>query len=371
MISEDITINIDGVNHVAKYFDVNPLKFSYPSVNPMIRRPVALITGITGQDGSYLAEWLLHKDYEVHGIVRRSSTSNLSRISHILNKITLHEGDITDYGFVFDVITSNYPDEIYNLAAQSHVQTSFDVPSYTLQVNVMGLLNILETVRKWKSYGGKEAKIYQASTSEMFGNAIHPQDLNTPFDPKSPYAAAKLAAHELVKIYRESYGIHAISGILFNHESPRRGARFVTKKITSYFAGNPSITNKLNLGNIDAFRDWGFAPDYVQIMWESLQRNYPEDFVLGTGQALSVKDFIAITAGYVGIDNWNLYVSYDNSDFLRPNEVNFLRAKSDYTVKTQIKDLIRIMIDFDRGIYGRGGGYQYYMDNYGKVFAWR
>lgn len=346
---------------------MKPLVAFYP-LESMKAKKIALITGITGQDGSYLAEWLLYNDYDVHGIVRRTSTDNLSRIKHLLNKITLHEGDITDYGFINHLLNKVQPEEIYNLAAQSHVQTSFEIPSYTFQVNLLGLSNILETVRNSSII--QNTGIYQASTSEMFGNARHPQDLNTTFDPRSPYAVSKLAAHEMIKLYRESYGIHAVSGILFNHESPRRGEKFVTRKITKYFANIKSQRIKLQLGNIQALRDWGFAPDYVQIMHEALNYFEPRDFVLGTGQVLSVRDFGSIAANYVGVE-FEDFVEYDNPDYLRPSEVHCLRANSDYKVKTQVKDLIHIMVDYDRGIYGRGDGYEYYMDNYGKVYSWR
>ena len=326
--------------------------------------PRALITGINGQDGSYLAEWLLHKGYEVHGIVRRASTNNLERIRHILDKITLHEGDITDSLFVNNVMDEVSPSDIYNLAAQSHVHTSFYNPDYTFRVNTLGLLNILESVRQVDYLSN--ARIYQASTSEMFGNSPAPQGIDTPFDPQSPYAISKLSAHELIKHYREAYGIYAVSGILFNHESPRRGENFVTRKITKYFSGDKS--RKLQLGNINAIRDWGFSPDYVLCMWMSLQQKEPEDFVLGTGVTISVSDFLDVVGNYIDI-KWTDYVIYDQDDYVRISDVNELCAISSYKVQTDVFDLVKIMLDYDANKNGQG--YEYYMENYGDIFAWR
>ena len=204
----------------------------------------------------------------------------------------------------------------------------------------------------------------------MFGNSPSPQGIDTPFDPQSPYAIAKLSAHEMVKFYRETYGIYAVSGILFNHESPRRGEKFVTRKITKYFATNPSIANKLQLGNIDSYRDWGFAPDYVKVIHQSLQYDQPKDFVLGTGKTISVRDFVERSANYAGLD-WGAYVSFNNEDFIRDAEVDKLQANPCYKVPTKVDMLVKIMMDYDKGMYGRGEGYQYYMDNYGSVFEWR
>ena len=337
-------------------------------------KPRALITGINGQDGSYLAEWLLHKGYEVHGIIRRASTNNLERIRHILDKITLHEGEITDSIFVSYVIYTVSPLEIYNLAAQSHVHTSFSVPDYTFRVNTLGLLNILEAVRQMDYL--PNARIYQASTSEMFGNAPAPQGIETPFDVQSPYAISKLASHELIKHYRNTYDMYTVSGILFNHESPRRGENFVTRKITKYF-GNVGANKyshvtehgRLKLGNIQAKRDWGFAPDYVQVMWQSLQDNEPKDFVLGTGVSISVKDFLGEVGEYLNLD-WTKYVDFDEIDYVRPSDVNELCAKSSYKVRTYVVDLVPIMLDYENNNYN-GQGYEYYMENYGDIFAWR
>jgi len=333
-------------------------------------KPRALITGINGQDGSYLAEWLLHKGYEVHGIVRRASTNNLERIRHILDKITLHEGEITDSIFVSYVIYTVSPLEIYNLAAQSHVHTSFSVPDYTFRVNTLGLLNILEAVRQMDYL--PNARIYQASTSEMFGNAPAPQGIETPFDVQSPYAISKLASHELIKHYRNTYDMYTVSGILFNHESPRRGENFVTRKITKYFG--KSINDRLKLGrlklgNIQSERDWGFAPDYVQIMWKSLQDNESKDFVLGTEISISVKDFLGVVGKYMWSD-WTTYVDIDDGEFVRPSDVHKLQAKSSYTVKTDVYDLVKIMLDYETDTCD-GDGYDYYMENYGDIFAWR
>ena len=335
-------------------------------------KPRALITGINGQDGSYLAEWLLYKGYEVHGIIRRASTNNLERIRHILDKITLHEGDITDFNFVYGLIYNLVPKEIYNLAAQSHVKTSFDVPDYTFRVNTLGLLNILESINQFAD----DMRVYQASTSEMFGNSPAPQGMDTPFDIQSPYAISKLSAHELIGHYRNTYDMYAVSGILFNHESPRRGENFVTRKITKYF-GNVGANKyshvtehgRLKLGNIQAKRDWGFAPDYVQVMWQSLQDNEPKDFVLGTGVSISVKDFLGEVGEYLNLD-WTKYVDFDEIDYVRPSDVNELCAKSSYKVRTYVVDLVPIMLDYENNNYN-GQGYEYYMENYGDIFAWR
>jgi len=262
---------------------------------------VALITGITGQDGSYLAELLLEKGYEVHGIVRRSSLINTSRIDHIYGQIKLHYGDLTDSTNLVRIIQQTQPDEIYNLGAQSHVKVSFELPEYTGMVDGLGTLRILEAVRLLEME--KKTRIYQASTSEMFGKVQEtPQKETTPFYPRSPYGVAKVYGYWIVKNYRESYGLHANSGILFNHESPRRGETFVTRKITRGLSristGQQDI---LYLGNLNAKRDWGHAKDFVEAMWLMLQQDQPDDYVIATGQQYSVRDFIKESAPYFGM----------------------------------------------------------------------
>ena len=296
----------------------------------------AIIFGITGQDGSYLAELLIEKGYEVVGITRRVSVPTLNRINHILPKIKIVEGDITDAFSVSNVIKEEEPDEIYNLAAQSHVGTSFKQPSLTWDVTAGGVLNILEAIR----YSGRKdaIKFYQASSSEMFGKnynlregfaeMIKFQDEKTPFAPQSPYAIAKLAAHHLVRNYRDSYGIFACSGILFNHESERRGEKFVTRKITKWIgefvaSGMDKEFPTLRLGNLDAKRDWGHAEDYVRGMWQMVQHKIPDDYVVATGETYSVREFLDIAFKYVGIDDWENLVVID-PEFYRPAEVDYL-----------------------------------------------
>ena len=296
----------------------------------------AIIFGITGQDGSYLAELLIEKGYEVVGITRRVSVPTLNRINHILPKIKIVEGDITDAFSVSNVIKEEEPDEIYNLAAQSHVGTSFKQPSLTWDVTAGGVLNILEAIR----YSGRKdaIKFYQASSSEMFGKnynlregfaeMIKFQDEKTPFAPQSPYAIAKLAAHHLVRNYRDSYGIFACSGILFNHESERRGEKFVTRKITKWIgefvaSGMDKEFPALRLGNLDAKRDWGHAEDYVRGMGQMVQHKTPDDYVVATGETYSVREFLDIAFKYVGIDDWENLVVID-PEFYRPAEVDYL-----------------------------------------------
>ena len=261
---------------------------------------IALITGITGQDGSYLAELLLEKGYEVHGVIRRSSLINTHRIDHIYNRIKLHYGDLTDSTNLVRVIQQVQPDEIYNLGAQSHVKVSFEMPEYTGMVDGLGTLRVLEAVRLL----GMENKvrIYQASTSEMYGDTPGPQNENTLFSPISPYACAKVFAHNLTATYRKSYDMFACSGILFNHESPRRGEHFVTRKITKAAANIlAGKQDKLELGRIDTKRDWGFAGDYVEAMWLMLQQDKPDDYVIATGEHYSVRDFIEEASPYFGM----------------------------------------------------------------------
>jgi GDPmannose 4,6-dehydratase len=318
----------------------------------------ALITGITGQDGSYLAELLLSKGYEVHGIIRRASTFNTRRIDHIYHdphgngekvNIFLHYGDLTASGTLLDVIYDVRPDEIYHLAAQSHVRVSFDMPEYTGDVTGMGTTRILEAVRR----SGIPSRFYQASSSEMFGGAKPPQDEQTPFEPRSPYAAAKVYAYWLARNYREAYNLYACNGILFNHESPRRGETFVTRKITRALAAIMAGKQKnLYLGNLDSMRDWGYAPEYVEAMWLILQQDQPDDFVISTGEAHSVREFLDESFGYVGLD-WNDYVRIDPRYF-RPTEVDYLlgnatraRQALNWQPKVHFHELVRIMVDAD------------------------
>lgn len=300
---------------------------------------VALITGITGQDGSYLAELLLEKGYEVHGIIRRSSSINTDRIDHIFNKVKLHYGDLTDSTNLVRIIQQIQPDEIYNLGAQSHVKVSFELPEYTGMVDGLGTLRILESVRLLGME--KKTRIYQASTSEMFGKVQEiPQKETTPFYPRSPYGVAKVYGYWIVKNYRESYGLHASSGILFNHESPRRGETFVTRKIIRGLSRiSVGLQNTVALGNLNAKRDWGHAKDYVEGMWLMLQQDDPDDFIIATGEQYSVKDFVNRAAPYFGFNlewqgegldevavdkNTGIVVVRVDSKYFRPAEVETL-----------------------------------------------
>lgn len=321
----------------------------------------ALITGITGQDGSYLAELLLSKGYQVHGIIRRASTFNTGRIEHIYIdphepkvKLFLHYGDLADAGQLTNLIYNIRPDEIYHLGAQSHVRVSFDIPEYTGDVTGLGTTRILEAIRR----SGIKARFYQASSSEMFGSAKPPQSEKTPFYPRSPYAAAKAYAYWMTVNYREGYNLFACNGILFNHESPRRGETFVTRKITRAIANIIAGRQKfLYLGNLDAKRDWGFAPEYVEGMWKILQYNKPDDYVFGTGETHSVKEFAEEAFCYAGLD-WKRYVKIDKRYF-RPTEVDVLIANSSKTrkllkwkPKITFKDLTKIMVDADMKAIG-------------------
>jgi GDPmannose 4,6-dehydratase len=319
----------------------------------------ALITGISGQDGSYLAELLLEKGYEVHGIVRRSSTIQRTRIDHLINadtagarKLILHYGDLADSVALVKLLYQLQPDEIYNLAAQSHVRISFDIPEYTADITGVGAGRILEAVIE--SGIGKKVRFYQASSSEMFGMVREvPQRETTPFWPRSPYACAKVFAHWLTVNYREAHGLFACSGILFNHESPRRGENFVTRKITLAAARiKAGLQSSLALGNLDARRDWGYAKEYVEGMWRMLQQDTPGDYVLATNQTNSIREFLEVTFGHLNLD-WQQFVHFDPR-FLRPAEVDLLigdysKAKAilGWEPKTRMVELARLMVDSD------------------------
>jgi len=321
----------------------------------------ALITGITGQDGSYLAEFLLSKGYEVHGLIRRASTFNTSRIDHIYKdphirgvKLHLHYGDLSDSSQLTNLVYNIKPDEIYHLGAQSHVRVSFDMPEYTGDITGLGTTRILEAVRR----SGIKSKFYQASSSEMFGDAPAPQNEDTPFRARSPYAAAKVYAYWMVNNYREGYNLFACNGILFNHESPRRGETFVTRKITRSLARIIAGKDKeLYLGNLEAKRDWGFAPDYIEAMWLMLQQEEPSDYVIGTGETHSVKEFLEEVFAYVALD-WKEYVKIDPKYF-RPTEVNLLQADAfkareelNWRPRVTFKELVKIMVDSDMELAG-------------------
>jgi GDPmannose 4,6-dehydratase len=343
----------------------------------------ALITGITGQDGSYLAELLLSKGYEVHGIIRRASTFNTRRIDHIYSdphnneqvRLYLHYGDLANGGALTEMVYSIRPDEIYNLAAQSHVRVSFDLPEYTGDITGLGTIRLLEAVRK----SGIAAHVYQASSSEMFGSAKPPQSEVTPFEPQSPYAAAKVYSYWVTRNYRQGYKMFASNGILFNHESPRRGETFVTRKITRALAA--IIAGKqehLYLGNLDAKRDWGYAPDYVAAMWKMMQHDTPDDFVIGTGESHSIREFLDESFGYLNMD-WHDYVQIDPKYF-RPTEVDYLlsdpskaRKILGWEPRIYFKDLVRIMVDADmelEGLKAPGDGKKLLELHHGKWHRW-
>jgi GDPmannose 4,6-dehydratase len=316
----------------------------------------ALITGITGQDGSYLAEFLLSKGYEVHGIIRRASTFNTSRIDHIYvdphdphARLFLHYGDLSDSEQISNIIYNVKPDEIYHLGAQSHVKVSFEMPEYTGNVTGLGTTRILETIRR----SGNKVKYYQASSSEMFGSSPPPQNEETPLKPRSPYACSKVYAYWMAVNYREAYKIFVCNGILFNHESPRRGETFVTRKITRAIANILAKKQEfLYLGNLEAKRDWGYAPEYVEAMWKMLQLDEPVDLVIGTGESHSVREFLEEAFAYVGL-NWEKYVKIDKR-YLRPLDVEELvadprkaRKVLQWEPKVRFKDLVKIMVDAD------------------------
>jgi GDPmannose 4,6-dehydratase len=348
----------------------------------------ALITGITGQDGSYLAEFLLSKGYEVHGIIRRSSTFNTQRIDHIYvdphepnARLFLHYGDLSDPGVITEIIYKVQPDEVYNLAAQSHVKVSFDMPEYTGNITGLGTLRILEAIRR----SGVKAKFYQASSSEMFGSAPAPQNEKTPFYPRSPYAAAKVYAFWITVNYREAYNIFACNGILFNHESPRRGETFVTRKITRALARIlAGKQKKLYLGNLYSKRDWGYAPEYVEAMWLMLQQDKPDDYVIGTGESHTVKEFLVKAFEYArielefkgeGVEERAIVKSFDptwsenlhvgdviveiDPRYFRPTEVEHLQADIakarrvlGWEPRTSFEELVKIMVDYDMLLVG-------------------
>nr|WP_242002786.1 GDP-mannose 4,6-dehydratase [Brachyspira aalborgi] len=317
----------------------------------------ALITGITGQDGSYLAELLLEKGYEVHGIIRRSSSFNTGRIEHLYQdfhvndaRVFLHYGDLADSSALSRLLEKIQPDEIYNLAAQSHVRVSFDIPEYTADVVALGTIRILDAIKETEI----KTKFYQASTSELYGKVVEtPQTEKTPFYPRSPYACAKLYSYWITVNYRESYDMYACNGILFNHESPRRGETFVTKKITHAIARIlKKEQDKLYLGNLDAKRDWGYAKDYVEAMWLMLQQDKAEDYVIATGETHSVREFLDEAFGLVGLD-WKKYVEIDPR-YYRPAEVDLLlgnpakaKEKLGWKPKTTFKELVKIMLEYD------------------------
>ena len=316
----------------------------------------ALITGITGQDGSYLAELLLEKGYEVHGLVRRSSSFNTWRIDHVREQLVLHYGDLVDQNSLVRTLETVEPDEVYNLAAQSHVKVSFEMPEYTTDVTAIGVLRVLDAVRDL----GLATKVYQAGSSEMFGLVQEtPQTEKTPFHPRSPYACSKVFGHWMAVNYRESYDLHVSNGILFNHESPRRGENFVTRKITMGVAAiKQGRAKELRLGNLDAKRDWGFARDYVEAMWRILQQDTPDDYVIATGETHSVREFCEEAFSHVGLD-WNDFVKVDPKYF-RPAEVDLLlgdpskaRKVLGWEPKVTFKELAQMMVDADIEAAGR------------------
>lgn len=323
----------------------------------------ALITGITGQDGSYLTELLLEKGYEVHGVVRRSSSFNTERLDHLYRdphergvNLYLHYGDLNDASSLQSIVSAVQPDEVYNLGAQSHVRVSFDIPEYTGEVTALGAIRMLEAIRKV----GVQCRFYQASSSELYGKVVEtPQKETTPFHPRSPYAVAKAYAFYMVQNYREAYGMFAVNGILFNHESPRRGETFVTRKITRAVGRiKLGLQKELFLGNLDSKRDWGYAPDYVDAMWRMLQAEEPDDFVVGTGETHSVREFLEVAFAHAGLD-WQEHVKLDPR-YLRPAEVDLLLAdpakakeKLDWTPTVGFRELVTMMVDADVALAAR------------------
>jgi len=321
----------------------------------------ALITGITGQDGSYLTELLLEKGYEVHGIIRRASTFNTSRIDHLYKdphingvRMFLHYGDLSDAETVRKLIWKIEPDEIYNLGAQSHVRVSFDIPEYTANITAVGALRILEAIRDYQEEKKKKIKYYQASSSEMFGATPPPQNEQTHFHPRSPYGCAKVFAYHVAVNYRESHNIFSVNGILFNHESPRRGETFVTRKITRGIARiKAGLDKKIYLGNLDARRDWGYAPEYMEAAWRMMQQKEPDDFVIATGETHSIREFLEVAFEAAGLGDWKQYIEIDPKYF-RPAEVEVLcgdasKAKKilGWEPKVKFKELVKKMVEAD------------------------
>jgi GDPmannose 4,6-dehydratase len=321
----------------------------------------ALVTGITGQDGSYLAEFLIEKGYEVHGIIRRSSSFNTGRIDHIYldphvkgGRLKLHYGDLCDSNSLSKLMRATHPHEVYNLGAQSHVRVSFDMPVYTAETVGMGALKLLEAVREYQQETGNKVRYYQASSSEQYGKVVEtPQKETTPFYPRSPYACAKVMAHWATVNYRESYQMHASCGILFNHESPRRGETFVTRKITRAVGRiKMGLQEKVFLGNLDSKRDWGFAGDYVKMMWMMLQQDEPDDYVIATGRTITVREFAQMAFEYAGL-SWDKHVAFDPR-YLRPAEVELLlgdpgkaKKKLGWVPTTTVEELAKMMVDYD------------------------
>ena len=342
----------------------------------------ALVTGATGQDGSYLIELLLSKGYEVHGLIRRASTFNTARIDHLFQDphetnvaLHLHHGDLSDASGMSELISSVKPDEIYNLAAQSHVRVSFETPVYTGDITGLGFTRLLEAIAK----SGIETRVYQASSSEMFGASPPPQNESTPFLPQSPYAAAKVYAYHMAQQYRDGHGLFVSNGILFNHESPRRGETFVTRKVTMAIARiKAGLQKELFLGNLDSYRDWGFAPEYVTAMWQILQQDQPGDFVIGTGRSTSVKEFVNFSFDYAGLDPDD-FIRTDERYF-RPLEVPSLLSDASksasilgWKADTDHEHLARIMVDADMDILGvesPGRGKEWAYRNGEPFYAW-
>lgn len=327
----------------------------------MVKR--ALITGVTGQDGAYLTELLVGKGYAVHGMLRRASLFNTDRIDHLYHdphvagaNLALHYGDLSDGTALRRVLEKVQPDEVYNLGAQSHVKVSFEVPEYTADIDALGTLRLLEALRDHVAHGGRKVRFYQAGSSEMFGAAKPPQHEKTPFEPRSPYAASKVAAHWYAVNYREAYGLFICNGILFNHESPRRGETFVSRKVTRA-AGRikEGLQDKLYLGNLEARRDWGFAGDYVEAMWLMMQQDKPDDYVVATGQSHSVRELVETAFGELGLD-WKKHVELD-ARYLRPTEVDALQGDASkarkvlgWQPKMDFKALIKLMVKHDLGL---------------------
>jgi len=335
----------------------------------------ALITGITGQDGSYLSELLLEKGYEVHGIIRRTSVFNTQRIQHLFRdpheeqvRLLLHYGDLCDGTGLRRIIEQVRPDEVYNLGAQSHVRVSFDQPEYTADVVALGTLRLLEACRDYLKSSGAELRLYQAGSSEMFGGSPPPQNESTPFRPRSPYGISKAAAHWHAVNYREAYGMHICNGLLFNHESPRRGETFVTRKITRALGRiKMGLQDKLYLGNLDGRRDWGYAPEYVQTMWLMLQQDEPDDYVIATGESRSIREFLDAAAGLLEI-KWQDHVQIDER-YLRPTEVDHLcgdaskaRRKLGWEPKIKFAELVSEMVESDLELARR----EHHMRSYRK-----